>query len=69
MSLVMFKLLGELGVDVVLGSVQCFGVFMGYGGFYVVFFVICDSYKCLLLGCIIGVSKDICGCLVFCMVL
>lgn len=42
---------------------------MGYGGLYVVFFVICDSYKCLLFGCIIGVSKDICGCLVFCMVL
>lgn len=42
---------------------------MGYGGLYVVFFVVKDEYKCLMLGCIIGVLKDVVGNIVLCMVM
>lgn len=38
--LCILRLFGEFGVDIVLGSFQRFGVLLGYGGFYVVFFVV-----------------------------
>lgn len=34
---------------------------MGYGGFYVVFFVMFQEYKCFMFGCIIGMSIDVMG--------
>lgn len=67
--LILLVVLGEWGVDIVVGNSQCFGVLFGFGGLYVVFMVCCDVYKCLMLGCLIGVFIDVQGNLVYCLIL
>lgn len=61
MALVMLEAPGKLGVDVVCGSTQRFGVPMGYGGPHAAYFATREEYKRFLPGRIIGVSKDVDG--------
>ncbi|WP_298846492.1 aminomethyl-transferring glycine dehydrogenase [uncultured Salinicola sp.] len=58
MSLVMLKEPGAMGVDIVLGNSQRFGVPMGYGGPHAAFFAASEGLKRSLPGRVIGVSKD-----------
>ncbi|GAA0873565.1 aminomethyl-transferring glycine dehydrogenase [Gangjinia marincola] len=58
LSLVMLTPPGDLGVDVVVGTTQRFGIPMGYGGPHAAYFATLEAYKRNIPGRIIGVTRD-----------
>ena len=61
LSLVMLESPGSLGVDVVVGTTQRFGIPLGYGGPHAAYFATKDEYKRSIPGRIIGITKDMDG--------
>ncbi|MEP6262326.1 MAG: aminomethyl-transferring glycine dehydrogenase [Gillisia sp.] len=61
LSLVKLQAPGEMGVDVVAGTTQRFGIPLGYGGPHAGYFATKEEYKRNIPGRIIGVTKDMNG--------
>ena len=69
LSLVKLQAPGELGVDVVVGTTQRFGIPLGYGGPHAAYFATREDFKRNIPGRIIGATKDMDGNLAFRMAL
>ena len=55
---VLMKPVGDMGFDIAVGSMQRFGIPMGYGGPHAAFFAISEKYKRKIPGRIVGQSLD-----------
>ena len=61
LALCVLKSPGEWGTDIVYGTTQRFGVPMGFGGPHAAYIACRESYKRLIPGRIVGVSRDLHG--------